>query len=170
MQLIFHCISSTMFTFLRLIFLAIIENCDTCFTYANTPLLVFSTFWIYSYATTNFLVLVRYFPFCKKILNFFRSLSAVSGLGSIEKLYLWKERTTTIVSGLGSLLWKNKTEIRSSLAKSCRGLCTGKKLRCRGRSNFSYGNYQKGLHHWIPHPQNSHYLIYTCTWFQIFFK
>ena len=47
-------ISSCPFTLFPLLFLAIIENCDTCFTYSNISFLVFLTSWIYSYANTNF--------------------------------------------------------------------------------------------------------------------
>ena len=100
-----------MFTFLRLLFLAIIENCGSCFTYSKISFLLFLTFWIYCYTITNFQVIVRYFPFCKKILSFCSFSSAVSGPWSIEKLYPLKEKRATIVSGLGSLLYKSKTEI-----------------------------------------------------------
>ena len=93
--------------FFRSLFLAYIENCDTCFIYSNISFLVFLTFWIYSYANTNFQVLSRYFPFCKKILSFFRSSSAVLGLGPIETLCLLKERPTTVASGIGLLLYSS---------------------------------------------------------------
>ena len=62
-----------------------------------------SNFWIYSYAIINFQVVGQYFQFCKKILSFLRSLSAVSGLGEIMKLYLLQERPTIVESCLGSV-------------------------------------------------------------------
>ena len=64
---------------------------NTCFTYSDISFLVFLTFWVYSDAITDFQVLGQYFPFCTKILSVFRSSSAVSGLGPIEKLYLLKK-------------------------------------------------------------------------------
>ena len=62
--------------------------CNKSLTYSGTSFLVFLTI---ADAITNFQVLDQYFPFCKKILSVFRSWSAASCLGPIEKLYLLKK-------------------------------------------------------------------------------
>ena len=81
--------------------------CDMCLSYSNISFLVFLTFWIYSDAITDFQVLGRYFPFFKNILSVFRSSSAVSGLGPIEKLYLLKKGLRPLYQAL-VLYYKKK--------------------------------------------------------------
>ena len=123
-----------MITFFRLLFLAIVENCDTCFTYSNISFLVFLTFWIYTHAITNFHILI-----------FFRSSSTVSGLGLIEKLHLIKKglrslRQTLVCyykkakqkSGLHPLYqflgfsWKKKFEEEAAVAIRSKVILTKK--------------------------------------------
>ena len=97
----------------------------------NISFLVFLTFWIYSYASTNFQVMDRYFPFNKKILCFFRSSPHLSGLSPIEKCLL-KKGLEVLCRALVCYYEKSRTEIRSLSLKSDLWLLKEKKY-CRAK-------------------------------------